>query len=350
MSVTLVELCAGTAAVSRAALGHRHGSKAADLCGYMGSKRRWASELARALTDDVVPDQVVLVDAGPWGDFWATMVQPGAVAAVAHHLDEWADETPSLVALWPVLAEQPPSEAPARRAAQFLCLQARTPSCVPVWWDGGRWVGPTGSRTEAAHQRGGRVLRQKMVSIDESNRLVAKARSRDAAASMAGSSEAARNVGRISGAGCKGTASNGLWRVAELARRVRSLGHLPLDRIAVVHGLVEDLAPIEGARVFFDPPYKGCARYAAVCSRASVIDVARRWATVAERVLLTEGEPLPLAGWDTWSLAPREWVTARGCTAHPSGVQLALWTAPERARPRRGPAARARNENLGDTP
>lgn len=304
----LVELCAGTAAVSRAALGHRHGSRAADLCGYMGSKRRWASELARALTDDVVPDEVVLVDAGPWGDFWTTIVQPGAVCDVAHHLDEWANETPSLVALWPVLAEQPPSDDAARRAAQFLCLQARTPSCVPVWWDGGRWVGPTGSRTEAAHQRGG------------------QARSRDAAASMAGSSEAARNVGRISGAGCNGTASNGLWRVAELARRVRSLGHLPLDRITVVHGLVEDFAPIEGARVFFDPPYKGCARYAALCSRASVLDVAQRWAAVAERVLVTEGETLPLAGWDTWSLASREWVTARGCGAHPIGAQLALWT------------------------
>lgn len=322
-ATVLVELCAGTAAVSRYALGH-HGAhgRASDLCGYMGSKRRWAGGLVASLLGGVVPDHALLVDAGPWGDWWSTILRSGAPADVADLLDQWADETPSLVDLWPTLVQYGPPDGgtygdAVHRAAQYIALQARTPSCVPIWWDTerGLWVGPTGSRTEVAHQRGGRTmqLNQKMAGT------ACKASMRSAP------DAAARKVGPAT---TRMTASNGLHRVRELARRVRELARrVPLDRMSVIHADVREVAPIGGAYVFFDPPYQGCARYAAVLPRADVLDVAQRWARAARAVLVTEAAPLDLERWNTWRLARREYVTALGCTRCDVGGQVVLGAA-----------------------
>lgn len=115
----------------------------------------------------------------------------------------------------------------------------------------------------------------------------------------------------------------GLRRIATLAQRVERLPQVALDRIKVIHGKVQDVKPIPGAFVMFDPPYLGAPRYAAVFPREEVLDVARAWAKVAARVVVCEGEPLPLDGWSTWRLAAKEWVTAWGVSHAPS-AQLQL--------------------------
>lgn len=115
----------------------------------------------------------------------------------------------------------------------------------------------------------------------------------------------------------------GLRRIATLAQRVERLPPDALRRIKVIHGRVQDVKPIPGAFVLFDPPYLGAPRYAAVFPREEVLDAARAWAKVAARVVVCEGEPLPLDGWSTWRLAAKEWVTAWG-VSHAPNAQLNL--------------------------
>lgn len=85
---------------------------------------------------------------------------------------------------------------------------------------------------------------------------------------------------------------------------------LAWDRVQVVHGRVQDLTPIPGSFVLLDPPYLGAPRYAVLFPRAEVLRVALSWAEVAERVLVCEGQALPLKGWTSWPIAAREWVTS----------------------------------------
>src|SRR5262245_35526098 len=144
--MTLVELCAGTASVSLWALG-----RCPPLCGFMGSKRRWAPALVEAMGCDR-PDRVVLVDAGPWGDVWTQLLNPTIRRAVAGLLLAW--DARRIEDLWTECVSVPPSTDPAQRVAQYLLLQARSAGTIPVWWSGSRWESPTGSRTEAAHNRG----------------------------------------------------------------------------------------------------------------------------------------------------------------------------------------------------
>lgn len=120
-----------------------------------------------------------------------------------------------------------------------------------------------------------------------------------------------------------GGGDGGMRRVATLAERIQ---RIPLDvysRLHVIHGKVQDVQPIPGAVVLFDPPYRGAPRYAEVLPREEVLDVARAWSKVAARVVVCEGEPLPLDGWATWRLAAKEWVTAWG-VPHAPGAQLRL--------------------------
>lgn len=273
-----VELCAGTAITTLRALGYRERA----LTGYMGGKQRWAAALAASAFGAEIPDVAVLVDAGPWGDTWRTLVAPGGVAGVAARLRDLDTRGP-LTALWRELVTEAPPDDPHERAAQYLCLQARSASCIPIWWDGVSWVSPTGSRVECHGSR------------------------------------------KPPGANRRIKGGSGLIRIATLAERVEALRALPLDRIRVVHGRVEDVEPIPGARVLFDPPYLGAPRYAATLPRADVLAVAERWAAVAARVTVCEAAGLDLPGWDRHRLALREWVTSWRAPA--PRAQLALWEA-----------------------
>ncbi|MBK9645269.1 MAG: hypothetical protein IPO67_09015 [Deltaproteobacteria bacterium] len=115
-----------------------------------------------------------------------------------------------------------------------------------------------------------------------------------------------------------------MFHVDTLIERVAAVPREVLARLTVVHGDVRSVTPIPGARVLLDPPYVGAPLYAASMARAEVLRLASRWATSAERVLVCEGEALPLDGWASWHLAPREVVTAYGVREAPR-AQLALF-------------------------
>ena len=131
---TWVEPFAGAAACALRLVG---GKDLAPPVAWMGGKRR----LARAILDamgvpDSPPSRVLLADAGPWGWVWPLLLRPTDAAAVAGVLRSWAGEHPR--DLWQRLAAQPPAEDLHERAAQWLWLQARSASGVPIWWDGWR--------------------------------------------------------------------------------------------------------------------------------------------------------------------------------------------------------------------
>lgn len=262
----LVELCAGTASVSLWAIG-----RAAPLTGFMGSKRRWAPLLVDALGCDR-PDRVVLVDAGPWGDVWTVLRDPAHRAAVTDILASWAG-----VSIASLLGT--PSTDPARRVAQFLALQWRSATAMPVWFEDGQWRSGAGS-------------------------------------------------GRY----CAVTGQNN--NVADVAVRLRALDRLPWDRIEVVHGDVRSVDPIPGSTVLFDPPYIGAPRYACLFPRADVLATARRWQAAGARVAVCEAVPLDDLVADGWHAArlpgvrrgqpqPREWITS--CWPITLSRQETLW-------------------------
>lgn len=285
MRTILVELCAGTSAVSLFALG-----RLSPLTGYMGSKRRDAAVIVRALGLREPPAEVHLVDAGPWGDVWASLKSSGVRARVVEILMRW-DGLGTLPEVWPSLQYPPPAD-PAERVAQYLCLQSRSAGCIPVWWaaERERWESPSGSRTEGAHRRGGCDLATRM--------------GRDAAPMPC-----ARKVGKV----YRSHPGRGVVRISTLARRVEALDGLDWTRIVVHHCDIGQVQPIPGAVVYFDPPYNNAPRYAALLPRRSVLEVAERWASVADLVVISEAEPLPLAGWSSVPLrdgGKPEWLTS----------------------------------------
>lgn len=138
MSYTWVEPFAGAAAVALRLVG---GSSLMPPVAWMGGKRRYAREIADVMgVPEGRPGRVVLSDAGPWGWVWPLLLGPES-GLVCDHLRSWAEEHPRQ--LWDRLAAAPPAEDLAERAAQWLWLQARSASGVPVWWSG--WRLETGS-------------------------------------------------------------------------------------------------------------------------------------------------------------------------------------------------------------
>lgn len=257
--VVLVELCAGTASVSLHALGGLQ-----PLVGYMGSKRRWAAQLARMLTGGTVPDRVVLVDAGPWGDVWTVLRDQEQRRAVARMLREHATRDP--VELWRQMVAEPPMADPTG-VVQYLILQNGAPSSVPIWWSGERW--------------------------EQEGRCWSKDRTKVWGAEVRKACFSALRIGKL----------------IQIADRVDALDALPWARIEIRCDDVRNVDPVPGASVLFDPPYNNRTRYAALCPRADVLAVAVRWQTAGARVVVCESEPLPLEGWASVRLTDREYLT-----------------------------------------
>lgn len=152
MTYTWAEPFAGGAACALRLVGGR------DLVtpvAFMGGKRRYARAILDAQgVPHGPPARVLLADAGPWGWVWPLLLKGEDAAKVAASLRSWAGEHPR--DLWQRLAAQPPAEEPHERAAQWLWLQARSASGVPIWWDGWRHVAGSGKpatdRGEDMHQ------------------------------------------------------------------------------------------------------------------------------------------------------------------------------------------------------
>lgn len=133
MSWTWAEPFAGAAACALRLVG---GRDLAPPVAWMGGKRRYARAILDALgVPEELPARVLLADAGPWGWVWPLLLATADAARVAAVLRSWAGEHPR--ELWQRLAAQP-AEDVYERAAQWLWLQARSASGVPIWWDGWR--------------------------------------------------------------------------------------------------------------------------------------------------------------------------------------------------------------------
>lgn len=135
-----VEPCAGAAACALRLVGGPH---CLPIVSYMGGKRRLAESILLAMgAMGRRPDQVLLADAGPWGWVWPTILHPETGPLVAARLRSWGAEDPR--ELWTRLSKEPPPEDQPSAAAQWLWLQARAASGVPVWWEGGRLLASDG--------------------------------------------------------------------------------------------------------------------------------------------------------------------------------------------------------------
>lgn len=123
---TLVELCAGSAALSMWCLGRRR-----PPIPYMGSKAAWAEDLAHWLRCDR-PDRVVLVEPGIWGYWWTWAKRPGALADTREAVLSTADWT------WDRLLAEGPDGGPLGWA-RWLRISALEFKKLPVTWDGQSW-------------------------------------------------------------------------------------------------------------------------------------------------------------------------------------------------------------------
>jgi hypothetical protein len=144
-----VGLCVGTMVTELLALS----GQTLALTGFMGSKRRWARELAATAYGPEKFDRVIAVDAGPWGDVWATLTDATQRARVIERLYA-LDKQGTARELWGELVSEAPSEDPARRVAQYLCVQSRVSNNLPVWWEHGE-TAQTGATPDEVSTSGG---------------------------------------------------------------------------------------------------------------------------------------------------------------------------------------------------
>ncbi len=260
----LVELFAGSAAVTLRALGHPR-----RLVPYMGSKWPHADAVLNALGVSSRPEQVLLVDAGPWGDTWAALCSDAErvrarVAEMAEHPDH--------VELWAALRAKPVPACPVERAAVHLVMSRLAFRGKPLSDKGGRWSGPGLSMTEAV--------------------------------------------------GVPATEAFGEVKpmLPSLARRLMSMPGL--ERVTARRATAASVEPRQGDRVYLDPPYVGTTGYGDGCTRAQVVGLARRWAGAGCTVVVSEAEPIDMGlGWRHVRLGdpragmgrPRqEWLTCWG--------------------------------------
>lgn len=206
MTWTWAEPFAGAAACALRLVG---GRDLAPPVAWMGGKRR----LARAILDamgvpEEPPERVLLADAGPWGWVWPLLLEPGAAARVALVLRSWAGEHPR--ELWQRLASRPPAEDLHERAAQWLWLQARSASGVPIWWDGWRHVTGSGKpatdRGEDLRWPGHQAQREAWLASD------GRGQPRPAGARAVGGRWEKGNEGRVQDAT---HGQRGAWRAAD---------------------------------------------------------------------------------------------------------------------------------------
>lgn len=273
MSFTIVEPFAGAAAVTLRQLG---GRRLKPLVSWMGGKRRLAQDIidAMGVPQRVRPAKVALNDAGPWGWVWPIVLEEPNPDWLLLALNGWAWEFEGEPReLWDDLASSPPPPMGGPiGAAQWLWLQARSASGVPVWWDGGRWC--MGERPEYG------------------------------------------GVRRIAQKGSGAGANAGIMTPATIAERIEAVrAAFSSIEFEICHGDVAELhIEVDGPTyVYMDPPYRGATGYGWDCERSALLELAERWRAAGAVVAISEAEPLELPGWHALDLTLEggkpEWLT-----------------------------------------
>lgn len=289
----LVELCAGSAAVSLRYLS----AKGRPPLAWQGGKRGYADQILGAM--GLYPGQgrdaeIILCEPGPWGEAWDLWRTPAGRADTIERLRAWADEDPRT--LWERLRAAPVPADPAERVATWAVLQLWSFARKPVHV-AGPWRTHGFNAAEA---------------YNEQYRTDAAARGMK---------------------GCMGRK----YKV-DMTSLCADIGRLPdLSRLTVFRCDAAEVPPLPGAVVYLDPPYQGttCA-YGHDLRRLEVLAIGARWqAADASLVAISEAAPLPLPGWHAhelggpsgfgraWSRQRREFLTM----SRPPCVQLGLLSA-----------------------
>lgn len=257
---TLVELCAGSAAISLRWLR----AKARPPLGYQGGKQGYADAILDALgmnPGDGVGNDIILCEPGPWGDAWEHWRTAGGRADTCARLEAWAGEDPRT--LWDRLRAAPVPVEMGERVATWAVLQ--------FWGYMRRAVVPSGGKW------------------------------REHGLQVAYLAEDLRRS------------------VSDVARRISRLPDLSCVRVH--RGPAQALRPIPGAVVYIDPPYQDTTGYGHAFPRAEVLEVAERWRAAGCIVAVSEACAIPLDGWRalqlprrkgarrTWSKQQEEWLT-----------------------------------------
>lgn len=256
--MTLVELCAGSAAVSLRWL-HPH---AKPPIAYQGGKRAYADAILLAMGlrpgGGQRAGRVVLVEAGPWGEAWAHWAA-GGIPDTVERLRAWAGEDPR--ALWTRLKDAPVPTERAERVATWAVLSVWSYARKPIRADGARWR-THGFNVGMAY------------AVDYYRRL----REQDG-----------------------GPPAWLHWTQQtdfRLPQLIAAFDALPdLSRVEVHHGDVRTVSPLSDATVYIDPDYDGTTGYGHSLPRADVLAIADAWRAAGCTVAVSEATPLPLEAW-----------------------------------------------------
>lgn len=253
----LIELCAGSAALTFHLLGERA------TLPYQGSKWRLRAPLARALKlDPAAMESAYLTDPGPWGTVLGAILSPTRRRRVLRELRALNDLDPRLA--YDRLQGSAPATRQCTFAAEYLFLQRLAFSGKAVAVKAGVWASPGFNRSSAY--------------------------------------------------GLAGTAKFGQVRpqVASLIERLA--GMAPAYRATVRVGHRRAHRPTAGYMgtaprtvVYIDPPYSGTTGYPDVLERSEVAYLARAWALAGAEVYVSEATPvgeLTALGWGSMLLNP----------------------------------------------
>jgi len=249
---TLVEPCAGSAALTLHLLGARRA-----LLPYQGSKWRFRhalSECTEQLGFPGAPHRVILTDSGPWGRVLGVVLSHSKRKALITALEQLATEDPR-----DVFERLNGGACPRRRvefAAQFLFLQRLAFSGKAVGIKAGRWASP-GFNASSAYGLAATARFGKVNPMVPS--LIRVLRGYDT-------------------------------QLADVEVRTWQRGALrPLPGLSCTSTLV-----------YIDPPYEGSTAYPnGSVSRDQVVTLARAWQAAGAAVIVSEGAPIGdgLVGW-----------------------------------------------------
>jgi hypothetical protein len=249
-----VELCGGSAALSLAVDGLK------PPIYYRGGKRRFAREILKYLP----PVRPYLVnDPGPWSEFWRTVSDEETAVEVRYNVRDLAYPSEPRVLFKRLAGQQVPDDV-GERVACWVVLQHYAYASRPVYRseDSWSWVTPgfCGASADRAAQR---------------ERALA-----------AGNKDAHRWATR---------SRTLLDVVRDLEALQGKIRFAVADRGAVE--LVRSTQIPEDAVVYIDPLYEGYSSgYSHNLSRADVLGLATELASARRMVVVSEAEPLLLAG------------------------------------------------------
>lgn len=254
------------------------------LCDYAGTNAPLARQLL-AVAGMVAGSRprVVLSDAGPWGAAWSRLSRSsGSALRVARAVGGWWTPAGYDPRDLRAMVTAPPLPDPDGAVAQFLWMQAHSPRGLPAWWDGRAWV---------VGQVGGPWCCRPL-SDERALELVS------------------RNAAR-------GVATTLFERLRMLAAELD--GAEFRGRHATAHRAFP-AGNLDGWVSYLDPPRPDQPTYEVGCTPNLVLDLAQSLSGKGARVLVSGSTELPIEGWHSVQLGPREWLT---CSFVP------LWRPPE---------------------